>query len=168
LLCPRRPPARIILYLISGVGYGLYFDLNPLEPALVALAILGVFRRVVAAFSMKGAWRAWNRLAYHRKTAVAAGFAFALLIRAALLSVILRAEPATTDEFSHLLIVDPLAHGRLTNPTHPRWVHFESIHNTDHAIYNSDYFPGGVGAGKTVGASLDCSLGIDGDVWALC
>jgi hypothetical protein len=93
LLCPRRPPARIILYLISGVGYGLHFDLNPLEPALVALAILGVFRRVVAAFSMKWAWRAWNRLAYHRKTAVAAGFTFALLIRAALLSVILRSEP---------------------------------------------------------------------------
>src|SRR5579864_3299646 len=88
-----------------------------------------------------GLFKRLQQFARHRLLACAFMGVLPIAIRLATLTYVPFPDPTVSDEYSYLLGADTFASGRVTNPPHPMWQHFETWHVLSQPTYASRYPP---------------------------
>ena len=83
--------------------------------------------------------QAFAMLANRKREAILFAGLLPMVVRLGLLPVLGVPQPLIADEFGYLLIADTLASGRVANPAHPYWQHFETIYAFHQPVYASIY-----------------------------
>src|SRR5437588_705130 len=98
-------------------------------------------RPVILALALR-MWNGFRRFARRRLLACIVLGLLPIAVRVATRRYFPLPDPTVTDEYSYLLGADTFASGRLTNPAHPLWQHFETWQVISQPTYNSRYPPG--------------------------
>ncbi len=121
---------------------------------VIATLFLAIFSPICRNWLL-GRCSRWFRAAARRRWLAIGGVAsLVLAIDIGVGLLIHMPVPAVHDEFADLLTADKFGHGRLTNPTHPMWQHFESFHIFHQPTYQANY-PPAQGAAMAVGSAID-------------
>ncbi|MGO9917694.1 MAG: hypothetical protein ACLQIB_23735 [Isosphaeraceae bacterium] len=99
----------------------------------------------------------WRRVVMNRPLAVVATGLLSLWV-CLLLHRVSPDTPVVTDEYAYLIASQTFAEGRLTNPQHPLWQHFQAEHILDSPTYMAKYPP-------AQGLALAAGRILFGDPW---
>ncbi len=118
---------------------------------------------------VRRAQEAFRRLSWRRRESILLAALVPVALRLSLFPVVPVPAPKVADEFGHLLVAHTFASGRITNPPHKLWPHFETLYVLQQPTYASIYpFAQGLVMAVPSAIGVDPWFGVCASVGAMC